>query len=143
MKKIYAFLLSLLIAAVSLGSIDAVFQTRVKNGYYDSVGDIYGNTEKNQGLILQSISAEKGDNMLLYGSSDLGTQDIPSHPSNFFKGKKDGFQVNLIGRGHSQSLTHAINFGALSGDLKGKKVVFFVSPPWFENQGLGPDEFSM
>lgn len=45
------------------------------------------------------LSAAQDDTLLIFGSSELRTTYIPTHPANFFADKRAGFQVDLIGRG--------------------------------------------
>lgn len=141
-KVIVSILAFILIITISLYSIDCYYSNKIKNVYYDSIGNklLF---EKNQGVQLQKKALERTDNISIYGSSELSTTDVPSHPVNFFVNKSTGFQVNLIGTGHCQSIIHAINFGALSSELKNKKVVFIISPQWFMPSNLEPEQFNM
>lgn len=142
-KLLSAVLGFVITAAIFLYAVDMMYQKRVEGSYYDEIGDIYGSALKNQGLALQRESASRGDNLLIFGSSELGSIQKPFYPVDFFAGKKDGFQVNLIGRGYSQSIIHAVNIGALGAELKNKKIVFIISPQWFSESGLRPGEFNM
>lgn len=56
-------------------------------------------TEKITGRIRLQQSAAQEDTLLIFGSSELRTTEISTHPANFFAGKRAGFQVDLIGRG--------------------------------------------
>lgn len=78
----------------------------------------------------------------VYGSSELRTTDIPTHPSNFFEGENlRAFKVNLVGRGSCQSLIHALSIAACGDTLAGKKVVLITSPQSFVEGGIEPDMF--
>lgn len=146
MKKIgtLCVILLLIIAGCILpfASIDLVYDKKVNNSYYEGMG-YRQSSEKNTGIKLQSCGINEGDNLFIYGSSELSTSSIFSHPNNMFKGKADGFQVNLVGRGHCQSIIHAINFGALGSKLKNQKVVFIISPQWFAKDSLTSDQLLM
>jgi D-alanine transfer protein len=146
MKKISFYLAVLMIVTFGsykgLAAFDKYYENKVKDAYFNSFGNSML-TEKNEGLILQRQSINRKDNMQIYGSSELGTPDIHTNPVNIFNNKSTGFQINLIGRGYSQSITHAINIGALSGDLKDEKMVIILSPQWFSASGLAPDQFQM
>ncbi|KPU42796.1 hypothetical protein OXPF_35590 [Oxobacter pfennigii] len=142
-RIICAVLCFCIIAGIFLYSIDAFYGRSISGVYYDQIGDIYGSTVKNQGMILQKSSVKRDDNLLIFGSSELGSMQKPFYPVDFFAAKKDGFQVNLIGRGYSQSIIHAINIGALGQDMKSKKMVLIISPQWFTKAGLGSEEFNM
>lgn len=141
LKIFCAAFIFLFAVGIFLNIVSSIFEKRIGNKYYDEIGDIYGSVEKNQGLILQEKSLSKDDNLLIFGSSELGSLLQPFHPEYFYAGKRDGFQVNIIGRGYSQSLIHTVNMGALGEDLKGKKVVFIISPQWFSEKGLMPKDF--
>ena len=106
----------------------------------DSVGD-YNYTEKITGTYLVEQSAAQEDTLLIFGSSELRTTEISTHPVNFFAGKRAGFQVDLIGRGSCQSLIHAIQIAASGDSLAGKKVVLITSPQSFVPEGIAPDLF--
>jgi D-alanyl-lipoteichoic acid biosynthesis protein DltD len=108
--------------------------------YNDQLGnDNY--TEKMTGLYLLKESAAREDNMIIYGSSELRTLEISTHPANFFAGKRSGFQVNLVGRGSCQSIIHAISVAASGDALSGKKVVLITSPQSYLPEGIAPDLF--
>lgn len=97
-------------------------------------------TEKITGTYLVSQSA-KQDDLIIFGSSELRTLEISTHPANFFAGERSGFQVNLVGRGSCQSLIHAISIASLGDELRGKKVVLITSPQSYVEEGIAPDMF--
>ena len=90
---------------------------------------------------LVELSAAQDDTLLIFGSSELRTTYIPTHPANFFAGKRAGFQVDLIGRGSCQSLIHAIELAASGDSLRGEKMVLITSPQSFVPEGIAPDLF--
>jgi D-alanyl-lipoteichoic acid biosynthesis protein DltD len=134
---------SVLIMTSLLYFVSKSYEFRLDNEYSNKIGGIYSLTDRDKGLWLQEKIANQGDNIIIYGSSELGTTSLQYHPSNFFQGEKDGFQINIIGRGYSQSIIHAVNLGAMGNNLKGKKVVVIISPQWFSAGGLGSSEFGM
>lgn len=143
MKKLLAFFIATIFFIISLVTFNAVLEKRIASEYTNRISLLYGDTTKNRGLALQTAGINKDDNLMVYGSSELGT-DIPQNPRYFFPRQNAPFVVNVIGRGYAQDLQHAINFGALSQDLKGKKVIFVLSLQWFMNpQGITPDNFKM
>ena len=96
-----------------------------------SYPEALGNTldvEKITGTCLVKEAAELPDTLTIFGSSELKTFEIPTHPANFFAGNRAGFQVNLVGRGSCQSLVHAMAIGASEDSLKGKKIVLITAP---------------
>ena len=106
----------------------------------DSVGNV-NHTEKITGTYLVGQSAAQEDTLLIFGSSELRTTEISTHPANFFAGKRAGFQVDLIGRGSCQSLIHALQIAASGDALRGKKVVLIPSPQSYIPEGIAPDLF--
>ena len=106
----------------------------------DSVGDV-NHTEKITGTYLVEQSARQEDTLLIFGSSELRTTEISTHPANFFAGKRAGFQVDLIGRGSCQSLIHALQIAASGDSLRGKRVVLITSPQSYVEGGIAPDLF--
>jgi len=141
MKRFLFILSFFFIITVTLAGIDSIYTTKVNKDYDERIGNKAA-IEKNQGLILQKKATGAEDNILIYGSSELSSlTDKPVNPINFFQGKKDGFQVNLIGRGYCQSIIHAMNIGALGDKLQGNKVVIILSPQWFSKEGLTADNF--
>ena len=106
----------------------------------DSVGDV-NHTEKITRTYLVEQSAGQEDTLLIFGSSELRTTEISTHPANFFAGKRAGFQVDLIGRGSCQSLIHALQIAASGDSLRGKKVVVITSPQSYVEGGIAPDLF--
>lgn len=77
----------------------------------------------------------------IYGSSELSRLD-EFHPSNYFQVNNEGFTPYLVGKGGSQSLIHSLNFAAHMDQLKGKKIVFIVSPQWFIKRGSDEQHFA-
>lgn len=141
-KYVLVVLFFLAAFGVCLYYINSTYDKKVTSSYYDEIGSLYASVPKDQGLALQQISASKDDNLFIFGSSELGSIQKPFHPAYFFAGKRDGFQVNLIGRGFSQSLIHAINIGALGESLRGRKAVIIISPQWFTEEGPNLEGFN-
>lgn len=128
-----------LCCALVMAAIPAAIAVRMPD-YKDRVGDD-NYTEKITGLYLVEQSAAQGDNLIIYGSSELRTKEVSTHPANFFADKRCGFQVNLVGRGSCQSLIHAISIAATGDALSGQKVVLITSPQSYVPQGIAPDLF--
>lgn len=141
MKKallsVTAFLCAL--ALVFCGAFAAV--TATMPPYLDSAGNV-NHTEKMTGIYLMEQSTAQDDNLIIFGSSELRTTEISTHPANFFADKRAGFQVNLVGRGSCQSLIHAMAIAASCDALRGKKVVLITSPQSFVPEGIAPDLFA-
>ena len=109
--------------------------------YYDKFGENL-TANKFKSVILQNMGARQNDNLMMFGSSEFENNTAYStHPIKFFNGKKDGFQINLIGKAGYKCLVHAANFGALGTELTGRKVVFVLSPQWFLKRGIDENTF--
>lgn len=134
MKKLLAFLCSVIIVAAVLTAIAAGSRKYIDKNYFEDVGGIVSEP-KYKSMVLQAKALERDDDLLIYGSSELGEIDNPFNPSIFFRDNKDGFQVFIIGQSGYRPLIHAINFGAMGEKLKGHKVVFILSPSWFLKDG--------
>lgn len=140
MKKLLIAGISALIGVVLLFTLVGQLIYNTMPPYLDSIGDD-NYTEKITGLYLVEQSAKRDNNVIIYGSSELRTLNISTHPANFFKGQRNGIQVNLVGRGSCQSLIHAINIAATGDALTGKKVVLITSPQSYVKEGIAPDLF--
>lgn len=139
-KRVFLPAVAMLLAAglLLLGTGAAI--TGTMPPWRDSVGNV-NHTEKITGRVLLQQSAAREDTLLIFGSSELRTTEISTHPANFFAGKRAGFQVDLIGRGSCQSLIHAIQIAASGDALRGKKVVLITSPQSYVLEGIAPDLF--
>lgn len=91
-----------------------------------------------QGELIQSKMLANKKYYPIYGSSELSRFD-PFHPSNYFKANVKGCEPFLVGRGGTQSIIQFMNLASHADQLKGKKLVFIVSPQWFHRGGI--DEF--
>lgn len=136
MKKVIAFICSLFISFLLIIGIKEYYAYKIHFNYYDKVAEILTDS-KFKSLTLQRESILRGDNLLMFGSSEFESgRKYFSHPFKFYNDKNDGFQVNLIGKAGYKSLVHAIDFGALGENLKNQKVVFVLSPQWFIKGGI-------
>lgn len=146
MKRFFKLIGILAFALISLEIFITIYNRyldqQVEKTYNSALAAEYGNVQKNQGLQLQKMGISQG-NFMLYGSSELGIE-IYQNPGRFFPVKGSNFIIDLIGRGYVQDLQHQINLGALSGELKGKKIGLVVSMQWFTNKsGIRSDDFLM
>ncbi len=108
--------------------------------YNEALGN-RSDDQKIQGIHLLKESAALSDNVIVYGSSELRTDYILTHPANFFEDKRAGFQVNLVGRGSCQSIIHAISIAASGDALANTPVVLVTSPQSYVEGGITPDMF--
>lgn len=94
-----------------------------------------------QGEKMQSLMLENQKMMPIFGSSELGKFD-PFHPYNYMKAENAPYDTYLVGRGGTQSITHFLNIAQQEKNLKGKKVIFIISPQWFVKEGMDEFHFS-
>lgn len=76
---------------------------------------------------------------LVLGSSELSSP-VRQNPSRFLPANISDFDMFLNGRGHTQSLVHAILLSAMAENVD-DKVVLIVSPQWFTPAGIIPEAF--
>ncbi|MEO2078432.1 MAG: D-alanyl-lipoteichoic acid biosynthesis protein DltD [Bacillus sp. (in: firmicutes)] len=93
-----------------------------------------------QGKYVQQKMLEDPQFLPIYGSSELARLDR-FHPSNYFKETNADFTPFLIGRGGTESLIHLLNFSEHTNQLKGKKIIFVLSPQWFQPKGTDESHF--
>ncbi|PIH00927.1 D-alanyl-lipoteichoic acid biosynthesis protein DltD [Clostridium combesii] len=141
MKRLVSIFGGIILFFVSIFILNYSLEKNIDKFYSQDIPRIYGNTVKDKGVILQKESLNK-NNLIIYGSSELGVR-IDQNPSSFFPNRGNKFIVDLIGRGHCQSLKHGINFGALGKELNNRKGAFVVSLQWFVNSGIESDKFLM
>lgn len=139
-KKVLLPAIAMLLAASLLLLGAGVVIIKTTPPWRDSVGNV-NYTEKITGRYLVEQSAAQNDTLLIFGSSELRTTEISTHPANFFAGKRAGFQVDIIGRGSCQSIVHALEIAASGDSLAGKKVVLITSPQSYVPEGIAPDLF--
>ena len=140
MKKVLLRILcAVLIAALIVAAVPFAIDASMPK-YNEALGN-QSDDQKIQGLHLLKESAALSDNVIIYGSSELRTDYISTHPANFFKDKRAGFQVNLVGRGSCQSIIHAISIAASGDALANSPVVLVTSPQSYVEGGITPDMF--
>ena len=131
--------MTLLLTAALLFAVRFVTERAVP-AYPEALGNTL-DAEKITGTYLVKTAAELPDTLTVFGSSELKTFEIPTHPANFFAGKRCGFQVDLVGRGSCQSLVHAMAVGASGDSLRGRKIVLITAPQSYVEGGIAPDLF--
>ncbi len=136
-KKILAALATVLAAALVLALIPLGIRATMPAYPHALAAD--NATQKITGTYLVSEAASQPDSLLIFGSSELKTTDICTHPANFFA--DSGLQVDLVGRGSCQSIIHALAIGAQGETLRGKKIVLITAPQSYVEDGIAPDLF--
>ena len=137
MKKGIAALLTLAAVAGALAAVTACFRVAVPDYGPRYAGQFAA--EKTTNTWMVSCAARQDTDLLIFGSSELKTTDISTHPYNFFDGS--GLSVDLVGRGSCQSLIHALNVGGQGEALRGKKIVLITAPQSYVEGGIAPDMF--
>lgn len=143
MKKLRSFAVSFIIIIALIFCINLYCKNSISNNFSINLINSYGNDVKNGSTFIQKTAAKNKNIFMLYGSSELGTTNIPYNPINYFPKQEDKFIVSPIGKGYMQDLEHAMKF-ASNPDLKGKKVGFIISMQWFlYKDGIPNDDFQM
>ncbi|WP_066370884.1 D-alanyl-lipoteichoic acid biosynthesis protein DltD [Neobacillus fumarioli] len=93
-----------------------------------------------QGKYIQQQMLDDQHYLPMYGSSELSRLD-KFHPSNYFQETGAPFTPFLVGRGGTESLIHFLNFSEHIDQLKGRKIVFIISPQWFQRTGTDESHF--
>ncbi|MBC1458163.1 D-alanyl-lipoteichoic acid biosynthesis protein DltD [Listeria newyorkensis] len=94
-----------------------------------------------QGVAIQQKMLATDKNYVpIFGSSELSRVD-QFHPNVFAEKYNRGYTPFLIGRPGTQSLSHYLDIKAMGNELKGKKVVFVLSPQWFQPAGVDDGHF--
>lgn len=94
-----------------------------------------------QGKYVQSKMLENQHFLPIFGSSELARLDR-FHPANYFQVNKEGVTPFLVGRGGTESLIHFLNLAEHKDQLRGKKLVFVLSPQWFQPGGADESHFA-
>ena len=140
MKRLITCFLAVLCAILTLNYISYRNENTIDKNYINKFGDSLA-YYKPRSIPLQKAAAKRGDNLFIYGSSELDIKTDKFHPSDFFKYQNMGFQVNIQGRAGYQCLVHAADFGTMGKSLKDQKVVFVLSPQWFTKKGIDINTF--
>lgn len=94
-----------------------------------------------QGVALQEKMWADNSYLPMFGSSELSRLD-EFHPYNYFRVADNDVIPFLIGRGGTQSLVQYLDLAAMSNSLKDKKMVFVLSPQWFQPTGIDEIHFA-
>lgn len=140
MKRALTALLCTAAVLLALWGVGAAARAAARD-YPDAIGLDPNVTEKITGETLLRLAAAEEDELLIFGSSELKTTDISSHPANFFADRRCGFQVDLIGRGSCQSLVHALCLAGSGEALRGRRIVLITAPQSYVPEGIAPDLF--
>lgn len=136
-KRVLAALAAVLAVALVLAAIPLAL--RASMPAYPAALAADNANEKITGTYLVAQAARADNSLLIFGSSELKTTDICTHPANFFAGS--GLRVDLVGRGSCQSIIHALAVGAQGEKLRGKQVVIITAPQSYVAGGIASDLF--
>lgn len=134
-KNIFLIIIPMAISLAFLYVYNRHLDNQIVKNYNPALARTFGVDEMNEGIKLLSNNANKGD-IILLGSSELDSTEIPQHARNFFPNSELNCDIVLTGRAYCQSLTNSVKIGALSENFRGKKIVLLVSPPWFYSQEI-------
>lgn len=140
MRKFFLTAAACLLAAAAALALVRLGAEKTMPAYPQSLGNDPV-PEKITGEYLVRAAAAYDDTLPVFGSSELKTTEICTHPANFFAGKRCGFQVDLIGRGSCQSLVHAMSIASSGESLTGRKAVLITAPQSYVSDGIAPDLF--
>jgi D-alanine transfer protein len=96
---------------------------------------------KSQGVAFQRESFRASDLLPVYGSSELLLPD-PYHPSVLFRDYPSGFTVFPVGRMGTSCLVILQKLAAVGADLRGKKVVFSLTPNTFYRETIESETYA-
>ena len=136
-RKLLAALAAVCLCLAALFAVGAVIRATMPD--YPAGLAAVNATEKITGTYLVSQAAQQDNSLLIFGSSELKTTDILTHPANFFAGS--GLQVDLVGRGSCQSIIHALMIGAQGDALRGRQIVLITAPQSYVPEGIASDLF--
>lgn len=138
MKRVIAVALSTVaLCAAVLAAVPLVLEKTMPA--YPSTLAADDAEEKITGMWLVAQGAKADNSLLIFGSSELKTSDIATHPANFFAGS--GLQVDLVGRGSCQSIIHALAIGAQGETLQNRQIVLITAPQSYVAEGIASDLF--
>jgi len=121
----------------ALEILDKYLTSQNGNTYFDSIGDEYEGDGRIKPVELLKISFSREDNLLVFGSCEMGKDDVNSA----FLNKNNGFQVNKIGMNGANTIINVMSLGAIDEDVAGKKIVYLSSASFFRKTGITSDRF--
>lgn len=138
MRRMKAFLIAVVLSVITMIGI-----------HYYGVSHIQFNpheigvwTDDAKFLSKEGIVKNQDENtMVIFGSSEFEEgQQSPYHITNLFK--DDEFVPMLMGRNQSQSLQNAVILSSIGSELTNKRIVYIVSPQWFQRKGIAKKSYA-
>ena len=144
MRRLCAFLTALAIFAAGLFGYARYVKanTKVPAEIFSGLTAHYSNLSMKTdepSLIIENLNE---DSIVIGGSSELSTDKLPTHPANLLGKNGYDMQTMIIGRGHYQSLMHAITIGAIERAMPNRKAVLIISAQWFTPAGIEASAFT-
>jgi D-alanine transfer protein len=132
---LYASLLALVIASILLACGYGWCRGVERRHVADLTSDL--SDPKLHGIAIQREAFRRPDLLMLYGSSEL-VKLAPAAAPEFFQDYPTGFRVFPVGKEGTSALAIMQKLAAVGSDLKGRKVVFSLSPSFFFEEKLDP-----
>ena len=104
MKSWRNLLIGVIVFVLCWAGLDFYLTREIKSGYNYAVNGDSADIIKDQGVILQQTSLDKGD-ILLLGSSEVGTV-FEQNARTFFPTNEVPYMVNAVGRAGILNLEH-------------------------------------
>lgn len=139
MKRVCAIVLALCITVGCILGADIYIKSALGRNVSKAI--YYNGDTRNSCTYFMEKLVNK-ESILVLGSSELSSSDDIAYPAFICNQGNSDFNMILVGRGYMQSLSHAINVGALQDSIKNNKVVLILSPQWFTQEHLAPEAFA-
>jgi D-alanine transfer protein len=129
-------LCAMAVVAALLGGVRMFVRARLPGRlpYYAA----YAMSFKVNGNVLQRLAFRTPDELPIYGSSELDYW-ADHRADAFFRARPTGFAVFPVGRGGATSLMILQKLAAVGDAARGKRVVIFLSPSWFAQDGVAEE----
>ncbi|MGN0351061.1 MAG: D-alanyl-lipoteichoic acid biosynthesis protein DltD [Roseburia sp.] len=139
MKKLYFLLIALVSAFACVVGLDLLVKHSLTTNVDKAIYDNNIHTRNCSDYVMDQIIDE--NSIVVLGSSELNSADDLAYPPSLFNEGYSDFNMVLMGAGYLQSVSQAVNVGALQNNIKNGKVVLIVSPQWFREGELTSDAF--
>lgn len=137
MKKLYAMIAGFLLFVIVVFGFDQHLDKQIMNNK-EAVRN-HRTYERFWSSETQKLVMDE-NTLPIFGSSELvSLEDCEENISSFLN--SPDMNIVTIGGGYFQSLSHAMELGAISEEVESKKVALFLSPQWFEEMGVSKEAF--
>ena len=133
-----AIAIAMLLAAVGV-TVGLAYCRNVEARYIHAIAPEFSQ-EKLQGAVLQREAFRQPNLLMMYGSSELA-KEMPNNPVQFFKDYPTGFTVFPVGRPGATSLNILQKLAAAGSEVRGRKLVYSISPGWFLSEETDPSYY--